>query len=196
MHGLGLWWPMEWSVSVRARILAAFAIPVCSAGAVALSGRVGHGHQPVASCPRVDSQAGFRDLAIGQTCSRVPGFEATRGIGGLEGYRRQGDELVFGQGALSSIVYGCADDRLRAVVLTAPASSSSPIALELLARYGKPNHQEEGVALWQGSERAARMSRDRPSGELMLVVGDRAWVDEFRVSRSLAGGAVDGAKPR
>lgn len=125
----------------------------------------------------MDARGTFRDLALGTTCSTVPGFAMVKDVGDYRSYSRSTDKLSVGTGTLTKIFYLCVDDKLRVVMMKLPQASLVPIATAMVGTYGQPSIKEEKLIYWRGVTRAAWLGPIGDAGDYMLSIGDFPWAD-------------------
>lgn len=124
---------------------------------------------------QVDAKDTFRDLKFGQVCSTTPRFVAKGGEDELRGYVRTGEKMSVGKAQLDKVVYICAEDRLRVVLLESPLQESEDVILALVGTYGQPGLQEDKFVYWRGAERTVwAMAED---DKLLVSIGDLPWGD-------------------
>lgn len=130
--------------------------------------------------PQVDAKDTFRDLTFGQVCSTTPGFQVHHAEGSLQFYERAGEKMSVGKAKLDTLMYVCASDRLRVVMLISPIQQSEDLILALVGTYGKPGLQEDKIAYWRGKERIVwATSNDE---QLLVSIGELPWGDPVGLS--------------
>ena len=134
----------------------------------------------------VDLKDGFRDLKFGQTCSTTPGFTDQKPVNEMVSWGRPTDALKIGEGALNKIRYLCKDDKLQAVVLSAPTASLNQIALALGTTYGEPSYKEQSFVYWRGQKNVAWLFA-KDGQDVLVGLGKYPWADFLVLIASAVG---------
>ena len=126
------------------------------------------------SLKELDKRNGFRDLALGTTCSKVSGF-AREGIPDrkLLSYVRPSDVLQVGEAQIQSITYSCYLDQLAQIRVVVLGESNQANMLDALVEaYGAPteSQQEDSVQIWSSKKVLLETFRAPSSDTLVIAI--------------------------
>jgi hypothetical protein len=102
---------------------------------------------------------GFRGLMWGDPPAHLGGATLEETAGPVRCYRREGDNLLFGDTELRAVRYCFHRDRLFRVVLE-PLRGAAPLRAEFERGYGAPDQVGGGVAQWGGRADPLRAELD------------------------------------